>query len=84
MRYIKTFAQIRLTDLALVGGKNASLGEMFSELVPQGLRIPNGFAITADGYWAYLAYNGLTDKIQTHNARSKKFDATTTSRTNHP
>ncbi len=64
MRYIKTFAQIRLTDLALVGGKNASLGEMFSELVPQGLRIPNGFAITADGYWAYLAYNGLTDKIQ--------------------
>ncbi|MBD3766746.1 MAG: phosphoenolpyruvate synthase [Gammaproteobacteria bacterium] len=64
MRYIKSFAQIRLTDLALVGGKNASLGEMFSELVPQGLRIPNGFAITADGYWAYLAYNGLTDKIQ--------------------
>ncbi len=64
MRYIKTFAQIRLTDLPLVGGKNASLGEMFSELVPQGLRIPNGFAITADGYWAYLAYNDLTDKIQ--------------------
>lgn len=64
MRYIKSFAQIRLTDLALVGGKNASLGEMFSELVPQGLRIPNGFAITADGYWAYLAYNDLTDKIQ--------------------
>lgn len=64
MRYIKTFAQIRLTDLALVGGKNASLGEMYSELVPKGLRIPNGFAITADGYWAYLAYNDLTDKIQ--------------------
>ncbi len=64
MRYIKTFAQIRLTDLPLVGGKNASLGEMVSELVPQGLRIPNGFAITADGYWAYLAYNDLTDKIQ--------------------
>ncbi len=64
MRYIKTFAQIRLTDLPLVGGKNASLGEMFSELVPQGLRIPNGFAITADGYWAYLAYNDLTNKIQ--------------------
>jgi len=64
MRYIKTFAQIRLTDLPLVGGKNASLGEMYSELVPQGLRIPNGFAITADGYWAYLAYNDLTDKIQ--------------------
>lgn len=64
MRYIKTFAQIRLTDLPLVGGKNASLGEMYSELVPKGLRIPNGFAITADGYWAYLAYNDLTDKIQ--------------------
>lgn len=64
MRYIKTFAQIRLSDLALVGGKNASLGEMYSQLTPKGIRIPDGFAITADGYWAYLAYNGLTDKIQ--------------------
>ena len=65
MRYIKTFSQIRLSDLALVGGKNASLGEMFQQLSAQGLRIPNGFAITADGYWAFLNYNNLTDKIQT-------------------
>lgn len=64
MRYIKTFAQIRLSDLALVGGKNASLGEMYQQLTSQGLRIPNGFAITADGYWAFLSYNGLTEKIQ--------------------
>lgn len=64
MRYIKTFSQVRLSDLPLVGGKNASLGEMYQQLSAEGLRIPNGFAITADGYWAFLAYNGLTDKIQ--------------------
>ncbi|MCH9742193.1 MAG: phosphoenolpyruvate synthase [Proteobacteria bacterium] len=64
MRYIKTFAEIRLSDLSLVGGKNASLGEMFNTLTPHGIRIPNGFAITADGYWAFLEHNGLTEKIQ--------------------
>lgn len=64
MRYIKTFAEIRLSDLSLVGGKNASLGEMFNALTPHGIRIPNGFAITADGYWAFLEHNGLTEKIQ--------------------
>ncbi len=63
MRYIRPFNQIRLTDLPLVGGKNASLGEMYQQLTSQGLKIPDGFAITADGYWAFLAHNALTDPI---------------------
>ncbi|MFZ2648814.1 MAG: phosphoenolpyruvate synthase [Burkholderiaceae bacterium] len=48
--YIRWFAELGLADLALVGGKNASLGEMFCELTPQGVRVPNGFAITAQAY----------------------------------
>lgn len=64
MRYIKSFAQIQLSDLPLVGGKNASLGEMYNQLTSKGIQVPNGFAITADGYWAYLAYNDLTEQIQ--------------------
>lgn len=63
MRYIKPFNQIRLADLPLVGGKNASLGEMYQTLTPKGLKVPDGFAITADGYWAFLEHNHLTDQI---------------------
>ncbi len=63
MRYIRTFSQIRLADLPLVGGKNASLGEMYQQLTPKGLKIPNGFAVTADGFWAFLEHNQLTDHI---------------------
>jgi pyruvate, water dikinase len=49
-RYIRWFAELGMADVALVGGKNASLGEMFRELTPQGVRVPNGFAITAEAY----------------------------------
>ncbi len=49
--YIRWFEEIRIEDVPLVGGKNASLGEMYRELVPQGVEIPNGFAITAEAYW---------------------------------
>ena len=49
-RYIRWFADLGIADVPLVGGKNASLGEMFRELTPQGIRVPNGFAITADAY----------------------------------
>ncbi len=48
--FIRWFEQLSIDDVALVGGKNASLGEMYRELVPQGVKIPNGFAITADAY----------------------------------
>jgi pyruvate, water dikinase len=48
--YIRWFKDLGIADVPLVGGKNASLGEMFRELTPQGIRVPNGFAITAQGY----------------------------------
>ncbi len=49
-KYIRWFAELGMADVPLVGGKNASLGEMFSELTAQGVRVPNGFAITAQAY----------------------------------
>ena len=49
-RYIRFFSEIRMSDLALVGGKNASLGEMYQTLASSGVRVPNGFAITAEAY----------------------------------
>lgn len=48
--YVRWFSDIRLGDLALVGGKNASLGELYSTLSKQGVRVPNGFALTAVAY----------------------------------
>jgi pyruvate,water dikinase len=49
-RYILWFRELSLADLPLVGGKNASLGEMFRQLTPLGVRVPDGFAVTADAY----------------------------------
>jgi pyruvate,water dikinase len=60
--FIKPFNQIGLDDIMSVGGKNASLGQMISHLSKQGIRIPNGFAITADAYWHFLQENKL-DKV---------------------
>ena len=48
--YIRWFRELSLTDLPLVGGKNASLGEMFQQLTPLGVRVPDGFAVTAEAY----------------------------------
>ncbi|MBK8814849.1 MAG: phosphoenolpyruvate synthase [Methylococcaceae bacterium] len=48
--YIRWFNELSINDIPLVGGKNASLGEMYRELIPQGINIPNGFAVTAEGY----------------------------------
>ncbi len=56
------FEQLRMTDVEVVGGKNASLGEMISQL-PQGVRVPTGFATTAHAFREFLAYEGLADKI---------------------
>ncbi|HUM99001.1 MAG: phosphoenolpyruvate synthase [Halothiobacillus sp. 20-53-49] len=49
-KYIRFFNELGIEDVPLVGGKNASLGEMYQTLAPQGVRIPNGFAITAEAY----------------------------------
>ena len=64
MKYIKFFNEITMKDLPAVGGKNASLGEMISTLTQQGLRVPEGFAITVDGYWDFLNHNKLVPELK--------------------
>ena len=64
-RFIRWFRDITIADVGIVGGKNASLGEMSRELIPQGISIPNGFAVTADGYRHVLAVGGLAHRIRT-------------------
>lgn len=64
--YIKWFEEISATDVPTVGGKNASLGEMVRSLKNQGIRIPEGFAITSTAYWQFLEANDLKPKIQAH------------------
>ncbi len=56
------FEQLRMSDVEVVGGKNASLGEMISQL-PSGVRVPTGFATTAHAFREFLAFDGLTDRI---------------------
>lgn len=60
--YIRWFRDIRLADIALVGGKTASLGELYGELAAAGVRVPNGFAVTAEAYRALLDANGLRQR----------------------
>ena len=62
--YIKHFSEISIEDLPLVGGKNASLGEMFSQLTPKGIPVPDGFAVTADGYRYFLKENNLRATLE--------------------
>ncbi|OIO61117.1 MAG: phosphoenolpyruvate synthase [Alphaproteobacteria bacterium CG_4_10_14_0_2_um_filter_63_37] len=62
-QYIRWFADLTIDDVPSVGGKNASLGEMVRELSPLGVKIPNGFAITADGYWHLLEAGGIKDDL---------------------
>ncbi|MCA0212527.1 MAG: phosphoenolpyruvate synthase [Proteobacteria bacterium] len=64
------FENLRMTDVEVVGGKNASLGEMISQL-PQGVRVPTGFATTAHAFRQFLAHGGLADRI---NARLASLD----------
>jgi pyruvate, water dikinase len=56
------FEQLRMEDVEVVGGKNASLGEMISQL-PNGVRVPTGFATTAHGFREFLKHDGLADRI---------------------
>ena len=57
------FENLRMTDVEQVGGKNASLGEMISQLAEKGVRVPGGFATTAEAYRAFLSHNGLNERI---------------------
>jgi pyruvate,water dikinase len=63
MHYIRWFDTVGMKDLATVGGKNASLGEMITGLHHAGVRVPGGFATTAEAFREFLAVNGLVDKI---------------------
>ncbi len=61
--FILWFDQIGIEDVKIVGGKNASLGEMYRNLTSKGVRVPNGFAITARAYYYFIEKAGLKDKI---------------------
>lgn len=61
--YIQWFDQLGMGDVETVGGKNASLGEMLSNLSGAGVTVPNGFATTAQAFREFLAHEGLADKI---------------------
>jgi len=63
-QYIRFFDEIGIEDIPLVGGKNASLGEMYQKLGAQGVKVPNGFAITAEAY-RYLLDGNSWDALQT-------------------
>jgi pyruvate,water dikinase len=61
--YIRWFDDLHITDVPIVGGKNASLGEMFSTLSDVGIDVPDGFATTSEAYWAFLEANDLKDEV---------------------
>ena len=63
MDYIARFRNLSMHDVDTVGGKNASLGEMLSNLGGKGVRVPDGFATTADAFREYLRHEGLGDRI---------------------
>ena len=63
MKYIRFFETVDIDDVALVGGKNASLGEMYQNLTHLGVNIPNGFSTTRDAYALLLAQNNLGQRI---------------------
>jgi pyruvate,water dikinase len=63
MSYVVSFEQLRMTDVDSVGGKNASLGEMISQLSGAGVRVPGGFATTAEAFRDFLKASGLDKRI---------------------
>ena len=63
-QYIASFDTLRMADVGTVGGKNASLGEMISQLAHLGVRVPGGFATTAAAYRDFLAQDGLDKHIR--------------------
>lgn len=61
---IRWFEEIGIDDIALVGGKNASLGEMYRELASKGVKVPNGFAVTAEAYRSFLRETRVDQRIK--------------------
>jgi pyruvate,water dikinase len=64
LQFVRWFDEITLDDVPLVGGKNASLGEMCRELGPQGINLADGFAVTSEAYRHFLSESGLDEKVQ--------------------
>jgi pyruvate,water dikinase len=60
---VKQFKAISLLDISIVGGKNSSLGEMFSNLSSKGIKVPDGFATTSLAYWKFLEENNIKEKL---------------------
>ena len=58
------FGELTSDDVPLVGGKNASLGEMIKELKSEGIQIPDGFATTSKAYWDFIESNQIKDSLQ--------------------
>ncbi|MFW6102837.1 MAG: PEP/pyruvate-binding domain-containing protein, partial [Chloroflexota bacterium] len=63
MKFVKKLDEVGIDDIELVGGKNASLGEMIRSLKSQGVEVPSGFAITAEAYRYFVHQAGLEAKI---------------------
>ncbi|MEX0606861.1 MAG: PEP/pyruvate-binding domain-containing protein, partial [Halofilum sp. (in: g-proteobacteria)] len=63
MEFIKRFSETTYDDIAIVGGKGAALGDMFRELSAAGVRVPNGFTVTAEAFRYYIRHNGLDEEI---------------------
>jgi len=63
-KFVLWFSEIGIQDVPLVGGKNASLGEMYQKLHSKGIKVPNGFAITAYAYRYFLKYAGIEEEIK--------------------
>ncbi len=64
LNYTLDFNQIDIKSLAKVGGKNASLGEMFQHLSGRGIKVPDGFAITAEAYWKFMEENSFVNVLK--------------------
>ncbi|MCX6751700.1 MAG: phosphoenolpyruvate synthase [Candidatus Nomurabacteria bacterium] len=62
--FVKWFSEVGIDDVPSVGGKNAALGEMYSNLVPLGVNVPDGFALTADAYRHFFKKTGLDEEIK--------------------
>ncbi len=78
--WVVPFEHLRMSDVEAVGGKNASLGEMISQL-PQGVKVPGGFATTAHAYREFLRYGGLDQKISAELAQWDGEDVRTLAQT---
>ncbi len=63
LQYVRWFNTLSIDDVSVVGGKNASLGEMYRELTPKGVKVPNGFAVTVRAYWDLLQESHVLEPL---------------------